>query len=160
MKSVFKILNEGKFVFIFLIASIAFVAVRCQKWVRPDNSPQISKHGGDDSVDADHMYNGYNCMNCHYTEGRGEGWFFVAGTINGNPGNGLVRLYKDFNQTPVATLEVDVHGNFYTTDEIDFSSGLFVDMVDASGQVKQMTGKISNGQCSLCHGVSTSSLNY
>lgn len=145
---------------LFGAVCIFLITFGCQKWVRPDNTPQISKHGDDDSVDDDHMYNGYNCMNCHYSEGRGEGWFTAAGTINGNPGNGFVRIYKDFNQSPIAVLEVDVHGNFYTTNDIDFNGGLFVDMVDANGQVEQMNGKIFNGQCNLCHGVSTGSLNF
>jgi mono/diheme cytochrome c family protein len=106
------------------------------------------------------MFNGDNCMNCHYTEGRGEGWFSAAGSVTGNSTAGMVYLYQEFGQAPVASIQVDAVGNFYTTETIDFSNGLRPALVNDQGVEQQMTGKIYSGQCNLCHGVTQSVLTY
>ena len=97
-------------------------------------------------------------MNCHYTEGRGEGWFSIAGSLNGNVNGALVHLYSDLSQAPIKTLEIDALGNFFTTDAFDFSGGVYVGIEDSNGAVELMGSKIFNGQCNLCHGVTTDAL--
>ncbi len=150
----------SKALVLFACAIVGLTLVRCDKWVRPDNSTQISTHGDDESIDDDHMFNGDNCMNCHYTEGRGEGWFSAAGSVTGNSTAGMVYLYQEFGQAPVASIQVDAVGNFYTTETIDFSNGLRPALVNDQGVEQQMTGKIYSGQCNLCHGVTQSVLTY
>lgn len=142
------------------ISIILIISQSCQKWVTPENKQATSEWGGDDSVDDDHHYNGQNCMNCHYSEGRGEGWFTVAGTVFGNPGDGVVRIYRDPNLAPVAEIQMDAFGNFYTTNALDFSGGLYVMIEDQNGQQKFMGDKITTGQCNLCHGVTTEQLSF
>lgn len=150
----------SRLLFVFVFAALGLTLVRCDKWVKPENETQISTHGDDESVDDDHQFNGLNCMNCHYTEGRGEGWFTVAGTVQGSFDTGYAKIYTDFTQPPIMTVEIDAMGNFYTTEDIDFSNGLNVSIVKSSGLEYQMNDKIYTGQCSLCHGVTTSHLYY
>lgn len=150
----------SRLLLLFAIAVLGVSLVRCDKWVKPENETQISKHGDDESVDDDHQFNGQNCMNCHYTEGRGEGWFTLAGSVLGNDTTGLVHVYQDFTQAPFTTIEVDAVGNFYTTDAIDFSNGVNVSIEDDNGNLQIMGAKIFTGQCNLCHGVTTSKLAY
>ena len=145
---------------LFLCSIIGLTFVRCDKWVTPENETNISSHGDDDSVDGDHQFNGHNCMNCHYTEGRGEGWFSLAGTVTGTNNFGIVNVSEGFAEPPNKTIEVDAEGNFYTTETIDFSNGLYVSIVDDAGNTKSMSGKIYTGQCNLCHGVTTPKLTY
>jgi hypothetical protein len=150
----------SRLLLIFSCFIIALTLVRCDKWVQPENDTKISSHGDDESVDGDHKFNGQNCMNCHYTEGRGEGWFTLAGTVTGNNDVGIVNVYEDFTQAPIKTIEVDAEGNFYTTETIDFTNGLNVSIVDDNGNQQAMSAKVFNGQCNLCHGVTTSKLSY
>lgn len=153
--------SYSKALFLFVLTAVGLYTLdSCQKWVRPSNERTISTFGDDESVDDDHQYNGYNCMNCHYTEGRGTGWFSVAGTIFGNPGDAVVRVYNDVNQNPIMEVQADMHGNFYTTDDIDIKSGVFVSVQPVNGPEEFMEDKIFTGQCNMCHGVSTSKLSY
>lgn len=152
--------HYSRLLIVFACLTVALVFVRCDKWIKPENETQISSHGDDESIDDDHMFNGQNCMNCHYTEGRGEGWFTLAGTTTDNNSTGLVRLYDGVNPGTVATIEVDAAGNFYTTETIDFTTGLYVSITNDAGVEKFMSAKIYTGQCNLCHGVTTSNLSY
>ena len=99
-------------------------------------------------------------MNCHYTEGQGEGWLTVAGTVLGPSTTGTAQIYSDFGQAPIATIEVDAEGNFYTTEAVDFTNGMNVSIKNDNGVEYQMIDKIYTGQCNLCHGVTTSKLAY
>ncbi|NRA12029.1 MAG: hypothetical protein HRT57_08770 [Crocinitomicaceae bacterium] len=151
----------SRILMLFICTVIGLTLVRCDKWIKPENKTQISTHGDDESIDDDHMFNGENCMNCHYSEGRGEGWFSAAGTVIGNNNNmGTINLYQNFGQAPVASIEVDAVGNFYTTETVDFTNGLNVSIVDDQGIELQMSGKIYSGQCNLCHGIITNPLSY
>lgn len=49
-----------------------------------------------------------------------------------------------------ATLEVDQKGNFYTTESIDFGSGLYV-LVQGDQLTNYMNSSVINGQCNSCH---------
>ena len=69
--------------------------------------------------------------------------------------NATITLVANRNGTAFQyTLEGDANGNFYTTDPIDFSEGLFTS-VQGTGIVHEMSSKIFNGQCNSCHGSST-----
>jgi len=100
-------------------------------------------------------------MSCHSQNGSGEGWFTVAGTAYNDAKiytypNVTVRLYTGINGTGtlMATIQGDALGNFYTTENIAFGSGLFPS-VQGTGAPKFMTTAIMMGQCNSCHGVST-----
>lgn len=101
-------------------------------------------------------------MNCHKTGGKGEGWFQIAGSVYGsdlirNNPNGKILLFTQPNGKGELkhTIEVDALGNFYTTKEIDFNSGLYPAHQNQSGNLKFMETTIPNGECQSCHGVST-----
>ncbi len=120
----------------------------CQKFAPPDPSFQQSAHGDDES-----HYNGRNCMDCHYSAGYGEGWFSLAGSVYGQKNQSKIHLYNsDDLVNPILNLEVDDRGNVFTTQEIDFSSGLRVSVENSAGKVEWMDEPIFSGQCNLCHG--------
>lgn len=122
------------------------------------------KEGGNETVisrnntDESHKL-GQNCMNCHVQGGDGEGWFTLAGSVydntqtNGYP-NGNVKLYTEPNGsgTTVKTVEIDREGNFFTTETIDFGTGLYVGVFGTNGEQQFMVSKITNGSCNSCHG--------
>jgi hypothetical protein len=56
--------------------------------------------------------------------------------------------------TVVATLSVDNKGNFYTSEQINFGSGVYPSYSDGSN-TKYMGSTTSIGQCNSCHGVTT-----
>jgi len=140
---------------LFVLISFSLPLIRCQKFVPPENDTQISKHGDDES-----HYFGQNCMNCHYTEGRGEGWFSIAGSISGNHSSGMIKVYSDTSLAAIDSIEVDALGNFFTTNEFNFTEGLFFSTIDSTGVELTMTDKIFNGQCNLCHGVTQAPLTF
>ena len=105
---------------------------------------------------------GQNCMNCHKNGGQGEGWFTAAGTMY-KPDlmtlqpNTTVYLYSGPNGTGslVATLNVDAKGNFFTTDAINFSGGLYPATKGPSGSMHYMSQVTRTGACNGCHNGST-----
>lgn len=152
--------NSGNRVYRYLFVAFALIATtatftNCKKWTQKNTDAEISKHGDDEGHKK-----GQNCMNCHYTEGEGDGAFSLGGSVYGNPGDGMVYLYTDWNLPPVDSVEIDADGNVYTTEAIDFGDGYHVSVKSGSGAVKQMTDKITNGQCNLCHGVTTTQISF
>lgn len=125
-----------------------------------ENETKVSRNGGTESHNT-----GQNCMNCHKTGGSGEGRFTVAGTLyttdlsTPSP-NGVVKLYTDVNGAGQlkATIYVDAKGNFYTTEAIDFSQGLYPVVTGSSGNSQYMPPMISTGACNSCHGTNTTKL--
>jgi len=73
--------------------------------------------------------------------------------------NRTIKLYTGPNSTGtlIKTIQVDGRGNFYTTEAIDFSSGLYPS-VQGNSTTKHMGSSLSNGSCMSCHGVSTSKI--
>lgn len=124
--------------------TLTFWMISCSK---SENDSNISKHNDDKSHNQ-----GQNCMNCHYQEGPGEGWFSVAGSISGAYQDHSIRVFDALSQDLLATVEVDRLGNFYTTESVNFSNGTTIDIIDGQGQVvKAMSTIVNNGQCNLCH---------
>ncbi|NBC02446.1 MAG: hypothetical protein GVY20_01945 [Bacteroidetes bacterium] len=104
---------------------------------------------------------GSNCMNCHVQGGGGDGIFSVAGTVydealNSVLPNSIVRIYSSPNsdEMPIAVIEVDSRGNFYTTANINFGDGLYTSVEGATTEIF-MESPITSGSCSSCHGDST-----
>lgn len=123
---------------------------------------KISRHGEMESHKA-----GSNCMDCHTPGRSGEGFFEVAGTVyTTDPSpttvfrNTTIEFYSDSNGsgTLVATIEVDGRGNFFTTESIDWGSGLYavVSSGNTEPQYKPYRLKDSDyGACNRCHGNGT-----
>jgi hypothetical protein len=124
----------------------AFFIVSCTKIAPYENETNNSTFTEDES-----HYEGVNCMGCHYSAGDADGWFTLAGTVYGNTENAIVELYNDTLLPAVKTIEVDTRGNFYTTDQIDFTGGYFVSTRNSEGTADFMKAPIQTGQCSLCH---------
>ncbi len=130
---------------------ILLVTQSCEK----NNETNISSFNNDESHNM-----GQNCMVCHNTNGKGSGVFMAAGTVydslfTSTRKNGTVKLYSGPNQTGTlrATIEVDSKGNFYTTENIDFTGGVFPVIIGSSGDIHYMIATISMGECNSCHGV-------
>ena len=131
----------------------------CEKEGEGENETVISYNR-----DTESHNEGQNCMSCHRQGGEGEGWFNVAGTIytqssNSPLPNGLVELYTGPGGTGTLAyrIEVDAKGNFFTTEDIQFGSGLYPATVGSQSR-KVMAGPVTDGQCSSCHGVSTDNI--
>lgn len=129
---------------IFVLAIFSLWFISCSK---SENDSNISRFNEDDS-----HYKGDNCMNCHYTEGPGEGWFSAAGSVYGNYTNHSVRI-KDANTGALLrTIQIDRLGNLYTTETIDMQNGITIDIIDQQGNVVSvMQTVVFNAQCNLCH---------
>jgi hypothetical protein len=116
---------------------------------------KMSSYNSDESHNA-----GQNCMTCHISGKQGEGWFTTAGTVynsqNSPYPNATVKLFTgpDGSGSLKASIPVDKKGNFYTTQNIDFGSGLYV-VVEGANSKRSMSSSISTGQCNKCHGSST-----
>lgn len=142
-----------KGIFITTLIALAFTVISsCEK--ENKNETKISSYN---DLESHNM--GQNCMSCHKQGGAGEGWFTAAGTVydslklNTYP-NATVKLYTEpnGNGSLKQTIQVDGKGNFYTTNNIDFGSGLFP-VVEGNTTTKYMNSSISMGQCNSCHGV-------
>jgi hypothetical protein len=140
-----------------ILIFMTIIVLSCSHYDMAKKETKISKIGDDESHN-----NGQNCMNCHSSNGKGEGWFAVAGSVyksdkaSQNP-NGKVFLFTEPNMqgTLKYTIEVDGKGNFYTTETIDFGTGLYPAHQNSNGNFKYMQSAIINGQCQSCHNVST-----
>ena len=120
---------------------------------RPNES-NVSAHGATRSHNA-----GENCISCHRQGGEGKGWFTVAGTVyRSNQVDVAPNATIELRDRPLGggellhTIEVDALGNFYTTEEIDFSPGLFPG-VTGDGGTRWKSLETYDGECTLCHGV-------
>ena len=150
---------KSRFITLLFFMSISVILIEsCKKKEDEgnENETKISSFGDTESHNM-----GQNCMSCHKSGGTGEGWFNVAGTVydslktNTYP-NTIIKLYSEPNGAGMLkhTIQVDGKGNFYTTANIDFGSGLYPAVVSNSG-VKYMSSATTTGTCVSCHGVST-----
>jgi len=140
-------------VFLVLCVLVFSVLVSCEKDDDDENEGMYSSYNDNESHNA-----GQNCMSCHKSGGDGEGTFTVAGTVYNASGssvspNATVKFYtgQGGTGTLVKTIEVDGKGNFYTTNSIDFGTGLYVTVTGGSGGVSTMSSSVTTGQCNSCH---------
>lgn len=140
-----------------VITTLFIMTVSCDK-EHDENETKISKYNSSESHNA-----GENCMSCHKSGGEGEGWFNVAGTVYESSlssiyPNSTITLTTEPNGAgnSVITIQGDARGNFYTTESVNFGTGLYVKLEGTSGEIMYMSSKISSGACSSCHGASTS----
>lgn len=139
---------------VFAVIFLFAVITACEKEENGvDSGGMNSSYNDNESHNA-----GQNCMSCHSSGGKGEGTFTVAGTVYNASGsavspNATVKLYTGAGGTGslVKTIEVDGKGNFYTTNSIDFGTGLYVTVTGKSGSVSTMNTSVTTGQCNSCH---------
>ena len=148
-----------KWIISILCVSIFALLISCEK----ENDEPGENHKMESSFNDKESHNtGQNCFNCHKTGGNAEGLFTVSGTVYNSTKtetypNAIVKLYTgpDETGTLTKTIEVDGKGNFYTTADMNFSSGLYVTVAGTSGNVAKMNSSVSTGQCNSCHGSNT-----
>ena len=150
-------MKKSSSLLLFALSTAFIIHIQsCEKSSSNNGETKISQNNENESHNM-----GQNCMNCHKSGGQGEGIFNIAGTVYDNTkttakGNGNIKLYTGPNGsgTLKATIQIDAKGNFYSTETIDFASGLYPVVTGASGDIKYMGSSTSNGQCNSCHGVS------
>lgn len=154
-----KINLKNAIMLMFAVGGLFVTVVSCDDSRRKGNCDEdkVSAANDDDSHN-----NGQNCMSCHVSGGKGEGCFNAAGSVydslQQNPHTGgYITLYTGPNGTGTiaAKIPVDKNGNFYTTNQINFGTGLYPAATSANGKTKYMGTSIPSGQCNSCHGVST-----
>ncbi len=106
---------------------------------------------------------GQNCMECHFA-GNNPIVYTVAGTVyqlnnfTALYPNALIKFYSGPNGAGLllGEIEVDANGNFYTTESMEFSSGVYPAIEGAAGETPIYMGNfITHGECNSCHGAST-----
>ena len=138
--------------FIFFMIGSLIIMTSCEQ-EEGENETKISYFNETESHKT-----GQNCMDCHKSGGPGEGWFTMAGSVydsqlNDPYPNATVYLYTAPNGTGdlIYTLEGDALGNFYTTESIEFESGLYASL-KGNTATKHMTTVLTTGKCNSCHG--------
>lgn len=127
-----------------------------------DSGPD-SKHGATKS----HEF-GTSCMSCHIPGGKGKIAYSVAGSVLDEARAKIqkkcvVKLYRlpEAQGELIATIESDANGNFFTTQKIDFTFGLYPTLLGTPGvkeDTKHMRYPIYSGDCNGCHGTTTEKL--
>lgn len=138
----------------FITSAIVLGIFACERFVIPENDTQISEFDDDES-----HYTGKNCMDCHYSAGRGEGWFTAAGSSSGNYSRATIELFRLNATTPFKAIAFDALGNAFTTEPIEFENGIQAGIRSSTGTLKMMPQVIHTGQCNLCHGATEKPLN-
>lgn len=135
--------------YMLLVGTMSFYSCKKGKQCGETN---ISASGGHES----HNF-GMDCMNCHKSGGEGEGCFSVAGSVNKMNttlpvSSGFVKLFTQPNGggSLKYTIPIDSKGNFYSTDNIEYT-GLYPVIVGSSGSQFSMSSSISTGACNTCH---------
>lgn len=138
-----------------LLGGISFILLNSCK----SNKCGQTKYSQANESESHNM--GKNCLSCHVSGGKGDGCFEVGGTVYGSDkkttvSGGTLKLYTGPNGTGslVTTLAIDKLGNVYTTNSVDFSSGLYPVVISSGGQTQYMGSKTTTGACNSCHGVS------
>lgn len=147
-------MNTFKTSIFSVILAFILIMSSCKKDQSDHNETMISSYDDNESHN-----NGENCMICHVQGGSGEGWFTVAGSIYASVGetpyaNATVKLYSEANGegTLIKTIKADGKGNFYTTESIDFTDGLYTGVTSVNGTEVFMNSSLSSGKCNSCHG--------
>ncbi len=131
-----------------LVMSLAIVFFACEKEEGEDV-------GGQSSISESSHNTGKNCMSCHQFSAAGS--VYNKALSSGFPG-AVVKLTTQANGagTVLGTFTVNKSGSFYSSNSINYGSGIYVSVTGTSGNVKHMSSAITKGACNSCHGSSTS----
>lgn len=132
--------------FAVLVFGMAIVLYACEEEEEVDGQSTLTETSHN---------TGKNCMGCHN--------FTAAGSVYDKsmsasfPG-ALVKLTSQANGagSVLGTFTVNKSGSFYTSNSINYGSGIYVSVTGSSGKVKHMSSAITTGACNLCHGSSAS----
>ncbi|MEZ5199362.1 MAG: hypothetical protein R2764_24160 [Bacteroidales bacterium] len=123
---------------------LAAVIVSCDKGSN-GNETLISRHSENES-----HKDGQDCMSCHQSGGRGEGWFVVAELfmmpITSQSGSVLIKLYDGpvDSGNLVKTIGRRWKGYFILL-KYRFWNGLYTSVTSSKGNVKKMISPITDG---------------
>jgi hypothetical protein len=141
-------------VFFFIFCTVLSIRSSTQA---PTDTPLKSKPGMKKSHDF-----GTDCGSCHKKAGTAKTIFTVSGSVLDEARakiykNPVIKLYTERRGMGdlVATIEGDALGNFYSTEDIDFSIGLYPTLIGTPGvaePIKHMARPIFSGNCNGCHG--------
>lgn len=163
-------MRKKNITFVLFLTTIGIILIsQSFTWTSQESNPpkaasncgptKISKANGKNS----HFF-GLNCSACHVDGRKGTGCFTIAGSVLDEDRskiykNPVIKLYTEpmAKGTLVATINGDAFGNFYTTEKIDFGTGLYPTLIGsptATEPIKHMKRPIDNtmGQCNKCHG--------
>jgi len=144
---------------ILILLSIFLIAA-CDNLLNDDDNDEnehedeimYSEYGDDESHQT-----GNTCQNCHVAGGSGEGIFTIAGSVYQADGttvnpNTTIKIYSGSNGSGdlLATIEVDGEGNFYTTQDMDWTGGRYVSASSATNE-EFMQSQVTSGSCNSCH---------
>ena len=135
---------------IFSILLIGFIAVlfACEK----EDGEEV---GGESTASGTSHNTGKNCLNCHQFTAAGS--VYNKALSSGLQG-AIVKLTAQANGagTVLGTFTVNKSGSFYSSNSINFGTGIYVSVTGSSGSPKYMSSAITTGACNSCHGSSTS----
>lgn len=132
--------------FAVLVFGMAIVLFACEEEEEVDGQSTLTETSHN---------TGKNCMGCHK--------FTAAGSVYNKsmsaafPG-AVVKLTSQANGagSVLGTFTVNKSGSFYTSNSINYGSGIYVSVTGSSGKVKHMSSAITTGACNSCHGTSAS----
>lgn len=126
---------------------------------KKDNEVQDSDNGQSpvvSSATATSHYSGKNCMSCH--NGTDAFAFSIAGTLYDSTKTnvyvgGTIEIYTGVNGqgTLIVSLVSDKNGNFYTTEQVNLSSGVYPSAKNMHGMMMHMPQPTTSGACNSCH---------
>lgn len=145
-----------------ILPAVAFFAFCMLLSIRSSTQPQgdpplVSKP----NMKKSHEF-GTDCGSCHRKGGEAKSIFTVSGSVLDEAREkifkkAVIKLYTERKAMGdlVATIQTDELGNFYSTEPIDFSIGLYPTLYGtptASEPIKHMARPIFTGNCNSCHG--------
>jgi hypothetical protein len=171
MKKIVEPFAKG-FTLIVLLALIVIVSVSfmaAQKDKNFDEGSRCGKQMSSKANGAKSHFFGISCNNCHGVKAdKADGCFSISGSvydeararIHKNP---VIKLYTEQGAKGklVAVLYGDANGNFYSTQKIDYSQGLYPSLYGTPGTrepEKHMTRMTFTGDCNKCHGKNVEAL--
>jgi hypothetical protein len=150
------IMNRSKRFIVLAFAGLALLFSYC----RHDKNCKETRTSAHGDSESRNMSN--NCMDCHTMGGRGPSCFVVGGTVYDSVSaqtyaDATVYLYSQPNGQGqmVQILEADANGNFYTTENVNFGTGVYPVVIGNTGKPYFMPTLITMGACNSCHGITT-----
>ena len=149
-------MNTNRYRFLLLIPTLVVVTFIVSAFTMAEETSLISKP----NMKKSHEF-GTDCMSCHKKGGAAKSIFMVSGSVLDEARskiykNPVIKLYTERKGQGelVGTILGDALGNFYSTENIDFSIGLYPTLVGTEGvaePIKHMSRPIFSGSCNSCH---------
>ncbi len=148
-------MKNGTLFLLFLLIFSSIVIFSCKK-NKAGTGSGTSAYNDNSSHDV-----GSDCMSCHNPGGSNQFWWTVAGTVfkpdSTSLGiNSTIYLFSGSNGSGnlILALPCDGKGNFYTSSQVSFGSGLYPEVKSPSGEIRFMQSSTIKGNCNSCHNAS------